>query len=46
MYVVEGRGGGDQVCQETADLAEAEGHELFMIMFRVPLFVWAVVTAR
>ncbi|SCE64247.1 hypothetical protein GA0070563_10182 [Micromonospora carbonacea] len=32
--------------QETADLAETEGHELFMIRFWVPLLAWAVVTAR
>ncbi|MGX4656292.1 hypothetical protein ACWCHM_21645 [Micromonospora sp. SCSIO 07396] len=46
MDVVEGSGGGDQVCQKTADLAETEGHEVFMIRFEFPLFAWAAVTAR
>lgn len=36
MYVVEGSGGGDQVCQETPDLAEGKGDEPFMIGFGVP----------
>jgi hypothetical protein len=46
MGVFEGSGGGGQVCQETADLAEGEGDELFMIGFGVPFLAWAVVMAR
>lgn len=46
MYVVEGSDGGDQVCQQTADLAEGERNEAVVVGSGAPLFTWAAVTAR
>ena len=46
MDVVEGSGGGDQVCQETADLAEGERNETVLVEFGAPFLAWAAVTAR
>ncbi|WP_281186136.1 hypothetical protein [Micromonospora peucetia] len=38
MDVVEGSDDGDQVCQETSDLAEGEGYEA-VIGFGAPFFL-------
>jgi hypothetical protein len=45
MYMVEGSGGGDQVCQQTANLAEGERDES-VIGFGAPNLACAAVTAR
>lgn len=45
MDVDEGSDGGDQVCQQTADLAEGERDEA-VVGFGAPFLAWAAVTAR
>ncbi|MEU4776456.1 hypothetical protein [Micromonospora sp. NPDC023633] len=45
MDVIERSGGGDQVCQQTSDLAEGERNEA-VIGFSAPFLACAAVTAR
>lgn len=44
--MVEGSYGGDQVCQQTSDLAERERNEAVLVGFNAPFLPWAAVTAR
>jgi len=46
MDAVEGSGGGDQVCQQTSDLAERERNETLLLESGTPFLACAAVTAR